>query len=101
MAKRKPVRKKRRAPAQKDGYSYCNVPQVAEREFAPSVDPMRASLIRVMEDKWVNETTLHYYFFTTAPWAASRAQQDVVRKAFDGWKTLGGRAQLRGSGFAR
>ncbi|MDA1315618.1 MAG: M12 family metallopeptidase [Acidobacteria bacterium] len=59
------------------------------REFGPNVDPNRAALILVNENKWVNGTELHYYFFTGGPWGGSKAQQDVVREAFANWKELG------------
>jgi hypothetical protein len=52
------------APAAEAGrFSYCSLPQVAERELRPEVDPNRARLIRLNEKKWVNGTVLRYYFF--------------------------------------
>lgn len=86
-------------------YAYCSVPQMPERTFGPDVDPLRASLIRVMADKWVNGTVLRYYFFDQETdgayvydadgtrhwrtWTTDETQKDVVRQAFDVWTALG------------
>jgi hypothetical protein len=86
-------------------YSYCSVPQVPERTFDPSVPPGRARLIRMLDDKWANGTTLHYYFFDRQadgervffsngssewrPWTTSDAEKAVVRQAFRMWKDVG------------
>lgn len=70
-------------------FSYCFVPRVAEREFAPTVDLDRASLIRFMDKKWVNGTVLHYYFFDEPAWTSDDPEKQVVRQAFDIWKALG------------
>lgn len=78
------------APASdQDGrHSYCSLPRVAEREFGPTIDPNRASLIRIMVKKWVNGTVLHYYFLDEPGWATNDEEEDVVRRAFDIWKAL-------------
>jgi len=84
---------------------YCSVPKMPERVFGPNVDIHRASLIRLMADKWVNGTVLHYYFFDQESdgsyvyftdgtrewetWVADKAQKNVVRNAFDIWKDVG------------
>jgi hypothetical protein len=86
-------------------YSYCSVPQVPERPLQPNVTPGRARLIRVLDNKWVNGTKLHYYFFDRQtdgervffsngtsewrPWTTSDAEKDVVRQAFQKWKDVG------------
>jgi len=50
----------------------------------------RARLIRENQFKWLNGTTLRYWFFDTPKkWAASKAEMDVVRHAFARWKGLG------------
>jgi hypothetical protein len=86
-------------------YSYCSLPVVPERVLGPEVDPHRASLIRSLDDKWVNGTVLHYYFFDqrtdgrkvflsngTSQWRAwttNEREKDIVRRAFETWKDLG------------
>jgi hypothetical protein len=62
--KRTPKRSQKPAvTGRSKGNSYCSLPQVPERAFSPNVHPGRLSLIRVIADKWVNGTVLHYYFF--------------------------------------
>jgi hypothetical protein len=89
---------------QAGNYSYCALPAVPEREFAPDVNPNRASLIVVLGKKWVNETILHYYFFDQPtdgrnvvlangtrqwrPWTTTAAEKEVVRRAFAAWKAV-------------
>lgn len=84
---------------------YCAVPQQAERPLDPSVDPARAALIRMLEDKWVNGTVLHYYFFDRdadgqevmladgtrewRTWVGAEDQRQAVRTAFQHWKDVG------------
>ena len=68
-----------------ENYSYCSLPQVAERVFEPDVNPDRLRLIRVMDKKWVNGTVLHYFFFE----GAADGEKDVVREAFKKWEELG------------
>jgi hypothetical protein len=60
----------------------CSVPEVPERELGANVSPVRESLIRYIEKKWVNGTKLHYYFFPNGPWAGPPAQRDLVVKGF-------------------
>ncbi len=84
---------------------YCSLPLVPPRIFVHEVDPFRAAAIVVTENKWVNGTVIHYYFFdqeedgefgfTTSgervwrSWVGSEAQQNVVRDAFKQWKDIG------------
>jgi hypothetical protein len=88
-----------------ENYSYCALPAVPEREFAPDVNPNRAALIVVLGKKWVNGTVLRYYFFDQAsdgrnvvlangtrqwrPWTTTEAEKQVVRRAFAVWKDVG------------
>ncbi len=84
---------------------YCSLQEIRERDLAPDVHADRMRLIRVSEKKWVNGTVLHYYFFDRSTdgenvvlsngttqwrsWTASEAEKNVVRKAFQAWRTLG------------
>lgn len=84
---------------------YCTLPHVPRRSFGPEINPFRASAILLSENKWVNGTIIHYYFFDqdtdgeyvfTAggqrvwrSWVGSEDQQDVVRQAFRTWKEIG------------
>lgn len=83
---------------------YCSIPMVLEREFDSNMSPGRLELIVGLAKKWVNGTTLHYYFFNKdtdgrkvtftdgstewRPWKTSKKEMDVVRKAFKLWKDL-------------
>jgi hypothetical protein len=71
-------------------FSYCSLPKVKEREFGPEVNPNRARLIRMNDQKWVNGTRLHYYFFTQPrSWGTKEEEKNLVRKAFKMWKDVG------------
>lgn len=53
-------------------------------------DGNRLRLIRESAHKWMNGTTIRYWFYDEpARWAADGSQKDVVRKAFGLWKALG------------
>jgi hypothetical protein len=83
----------------------CELPVVLERVFSTDMDPYRAQLIVIIEKKWVNGTTLHYYFFDKETdgrnvrllngssewrtWTTTEAEKDVVRNAFASWKDQG------------
>ena len=94
MAKQKRSAKSAKAPAD-SRFRTCALPPVPERRFDGPVDPRRAQLIRVSDRKWVNGTTLHYYFFDRSSdgpngrWVGAEKQRAVVRKAFKAWKDLG------------
>ncbi len=68
---------------------YCSVPRVPPREFGPGVSRERARLLIVTGNKWVNRTTLHYYFFDDARWGAGNDQKDIVRQGFQVWEDVG------------
>ncbi len=54
-----------------------------------SADPRRAHAILAVGSKWVNQTVLHYCFFTSGHFAVPKAQADAVRQAFTAWKAVG------------
>jgi hypothetical protein len=70
---------------------FCAVPQVPERVFDPIVEKDRQRLIRIakFENKWLNGTVLHYYFFSEVPWKGSEKAKEAVQKAFKIWKDVG------------
>lgn len=68
---------------------YCSVPPEPPRQFDPGVTEDRARAIIATAGKWVNHTTLRYYFFDGGPFAGDETQRAVVREAFDVWKDLG------------
>jgi hypothetical protein len=86
-------------------FRYCSQPETPPREFPAGLGANRVQLIRNSQDKWVNGTVLHYYFFNKKtdgrnvklsdgsvkfrPWTTTKAEQDVVRKAFGVWTNLG------------
>ncbi len=68
---------------------YCAVRFPEARAFAPEVGPDRARLLRQTADKWLNGTTIRYWFFDTPKkWTAPEGQKNVVRAAFKKWKAL-------------
>lgn len=73
-----------------DEFKICGLPQVPERVLEGFIDPMRLSLIRYHEKKWVNGTVLHYHFLDNNPaWIGPEEQKQVVRDSFQQWKDLG------------
>jgi hypothetical protein len=90
-AVRKKSKRSKAASTQKgeEDIHFCSLPVIPPRTFQPDVSPNRAALILTMGNKWVNGTELHYYFFPAGPWSGGESQQDVVRSAFDHWKSLG------------
>ena len=88
-----------------DRITYCSLRAAPEPEFAAGFDPGRAASIVVLQNKWVNGTNLHYYFFDRdtdgrnvimsdgtrrfMKWTTDEAEKDVVRTAFQKWKDLG------------
>lgn len=87
------------------GRNYCHMPEMPERVLDKGLPGPRTRAIIVNENKWVNGTVIHYWFFDGkkdgewvwlsngrrrwASWVGEPAQQDVVRKAFEAWKKLG------------
>ena len=69
---------------------YCAVRYPKRRGFAAGVSAERARLLRQSANKWLNGTTLRYWFFDKPKrWTAADAQKNVVREAFGKWKALG------------
>ncbi len=84
---------------------YCASPPRKPKKLPKDISNERAKLILSNSNKWVNGTTLHYYFFNRAAdgehielengrklwrkWAGTPSQLRVVRKAFKTWKDLG------------
>jgi hypothetical protein len=106
MAKAKSARtSKKKPPRAERGHLYCSLPQTAPRVFAPNTEPGRTRAILKLASKWVNGTTLRYYFFDRAtdgqtvffangtsewrPWTTADAEKNVVRRAFQAWKAVG------------
>ena len=88
-----------------DQLRYCSQPKEPLRQLDASLDPARAALIRIHQDKWVNRTMLRYYFFDRdtdgeevllsdgsrewRSWRGADDQKEVVRSAFQVWKDVG------------
>jgi len=69
---------------------YCAAKFPPARKFARGIEAGRVRLIRQSADKWLNGTTIRYWFFDKPKkWTASEAQKNVVREAFRKWKSLG------------
>jgi hypothetical protein len=100
--KNAPARARQTAPVP---VRYCSNPKSLPKALNSNIGTKRARLILSNVSKWVNGTTLHYYFFdrktdgieeeytdgTTAwkSWKGTKAQMNVVREAFNTWKNLG------------
>ncbi len=67
---------------------HCGLPLVPTRKLQDGIDPIRERLIRSIEKKWVNGTTLKYYFFENK-WSGGTDQVKIVKHAFDEWKDVG------------
>lgn len=67
----------------------CALPPTPDRSFDAEVSHDRARSIISLEGFWVNRTNLHYYMFDSGTFGGGRNQQDVVREAFDVWKSTG------------
>src|SRR5262245_14182057 len=71
-------------------HRYCSVRLPAAPRFSRAVDPRRRRLILQTKDKWLNGSTIRYWFFDAPKkWAAESNQRNVVRQAFQAWKALG------------
>jgi hypothetical protein len=96
---------KKDARSKSDFPSYCSIPLVPPKPMSAHMHPGRLELIVVLLKKWVNGTTLHYYFFDKQSdgstvrltdgssqfrkWRTSKAEMDVVRNAFNVWTKVG------------
>lgn len=69
--------------------NFCSLPEVPERHFPAEVSPNRARLIRWIDKKWVNGTTLRYYFFDSGPYSGANNQKEIVREGFRVWEEVG------------
>jgi hypothetical protein len=71
-------------------FSYCAMPEQPEVVLPPGLGVPRERAILAGRTKWVNDTTLRYYFFDSpAEWAVPDKQAGVIRQAFDQWAALG------------
>jgi hypothetical protein len=62
----------------------CGQPTPVHRTFEPNVSILRMGYILSSSLKWVNGTVIKYSFIEGA-----ESQKNVVRKAFETWKSLG------------
>ncbi len=85
--------------------AYCSIKPAPEPQFESDLSAGHLEAIITLRTKWVNGTTLHYYFFDREsdgrfrtmsdgsrrfmPWTTNKAEKDVVRAAFAKWKGLG------------
>jgi hypothetical protein len=77
-------------PAVTVSLRYCAARFPKPRRIARDVAPGRLRLILQTADKWLNGSKVRYWFFATPKkWVGGKDQQDVVRKAFGLWKSLG------------
>lgn len=83
----------------------CSLTPEPQPVFSPDIAPGRMRAILETSNKWVNGTTLHYYFFDRdsdgetvffangtsefRSWVGGEEQKAVVRRSFAQWKELG------------
>jgi len=65
-------------------FRYCAQKPTLPRQFSANVNPTRAAMIVESGKKWVNGTTLNYWFFD-----GPDTQKKAMRKAFKTWMDLG------------
>lgn len=71
-------------------HRYCAARFPKPLKIASGMDRGRARLIRENAGKWLNGSTLRYWFFDKpAKWTGDESQKKVVRAAFKAWKALG------------
>lgn len=85
--------------------NYCSLRTSPPKAYSANVSDQRLSLIELLSNKWVNGTTLHYYFFDKetdaetvrssdgstrrVSWLGDETQKQMVRDSFKAWKDLG------------
>lgn len=70
----------------------CSTAPRPPRQLAEAVrvDPRRTSAIFSVSGKWLNNTVLHYCFFTGGShYSVPKVQADAIRQAFAAWKAVG------------
>ncbi|MBD1545957.1 matrixin family metalloprotease [Roseibium aggregatum] len=72
-----------------DRLQVCALPVLPKRQFEEGISPDREEAILSTGDKWVNGTNIHYYLYPDGRFGGRRAEQDVVRQAFQVWKDIG------------
>jgi len=79
------------SPVTENGtHQYCALRPVPERALAPDLTPGRARMIEQVGKKWVNGTTLRYWFFDSGTWNTnSETEKNLVREGFETWKEVG------------
>ena len=77
------------APQKSAPRPLCAQPPQRPIVLPEGIAPMRERAIRLIRNKWVVGTVLHYCFVDLPHWPWSDNQRDVVRGAFDTWKDLG------------
>jgi hypothetical protein len=71
-------------------HRYCAAKFPKPVKLPAGVSQERARLIRETANKWMNGSTIRYWFFDKpAKYVGAASQKEVVRKAFAQWKALG------------
>src|SRR5262245_36704071 len=80
----------KKTPAVTVSLRYCAARFPKPPKVSRDVSPDRMRLILQTTDKWLNGSKIRYWFFDgPKKWVGAKDQQDVVRKAFAMWKSLG------------
>ena len=86
-AKKKPVRAKQ---AIEVAHRYCAARFPKPKRLPRGVEPGRARLIEESKYKWLNGSTIRYWFYDAPQkWVGAESQKKVVRRGFDMWKQIG------------
>ena len=76
--------KKKASKAKPAGRRFCGLAPTPDRRFSANVSPGRARAVIDNQAKWVNGTTLNYYFI-----GGPNSQKTAMRKAFKAWDDVG------------
>jgi hypothetical protein len=80
----------KKTPAVTVSIRYCAARFPKPPKMPRNISPDRMRLILQTSDKWLNGSKIRYWFFDSPKkWVGAKDQQDVVRKAFAMWKSLG------------
>ena len=76
--------RKPKKPVDAVKHRFCSLARTPDRLFAPGVGPLRSRAIIDNQQKWVNGTTLNFFFFR-----GPDPQKAAMRKAFGVWENVG------------
>lgn len=76
-------------PSADDHLLFCTLPEVSAPSLPDDLGLPRTEALRLIMNKWINGTTLTYFFKEVGSSTWPETQKAVVREAFGKWKALG------------